>query len=359
MKIAFLTSCLEPGCDGVGDYTQLLAEECRRHGHEVSLIALNDGFVDSPVWKDGSIRFPREMGWSERCAQAREWLQKFSPDWVSLQFVCFGFEPRGLIARRSAELVDLLQDWQVQIFFHELWVGAERGASLKHRLLGWMQRRGVLSLVRRIEPRIVQTSNEAYVQLLNRGGVKAGCLPLFGSLPLPRMSGSADAASLHGVLFGTLHRVWPAEPLFTYLRRLKRRIRLTHIGRIGAGEALWAGLVRTYGAEIQFERLGELSPQDVADHFGQADFGVATTPWEIIGKSASVAAMIDCGLPVIVNRDDIHYPGIKVGSQHPLLIKMGPDLAEQLARVPRTIPRLRLFEMAECFLKEIRARAQR
>ena len=42
MKIIFLTGSLEKGRTGVGDYTRLLASECKRLGHEVQTIALND-----------------------------------------------------------------------------------------------------------------------------------------------------------------------------------------------------------------------------------------------------------------------------------------------------------------------------
>ena len=42
MKLLFLCSSLEPGRDGVGDYTRRLAGECLRQGHEVRLLSLND-----------------------------------------------------------------------------------------------------------------------------------------------------------------------------------------------------------------------------------------------------------------------------------------------------------------------------
>jgi hypothetical protein len=41
MKLLFITGCLEPGKDGVGDYTRELATECARRGHAVFLISLN------------------------------------------------------------------------------------------------------------------------------------------------------------------------------------------------------------------------------------------------------------------------------------------------------------------------------
>ena len=45
MKIIFLCNSLEQGCDGVGDYTRLLACELISKGHTASAIALNDKFT--------------------------------------------------------------------------------------------------------------------------------------------------------------------------------------------------------------------------------------------------------------------------------------------------------------------------
>ena len=49
MKIIFLTGSLEKGRTGVGDYTRLLVSECKRLGHEVQTIALNDLFIKT-IW---------------------------------------------------------------------------------------------------------------------------------------------------------------------------------------------------------------------------------------------------------------------------------------------------------------------
>jgi Trk K+ transport system NAD-binding subunit len=42
MKIAFICGSLEPGRDGVGDYTRRLAGELVKQQHEVLVIAFND-----------------------------------------------------------------------------------------------------------------------------------------------------------------------------------------------------------------------------------------------------------------------------------------------------------------------------
>jgi hypothetical protein len=352
MRIAFVTSGLEPGCDGVGDYTTLLAEECALRGSAVARLALNDTRIPEPVEAPGLLRLPASLPWPDRIVRARRFLENFSPDWVSLQFVAFGFHPRGLVDRLVPHFQSLLDGWPVHVFLHELWLGEERGASWKHRLLGWMQRRGILSLLRALDVRLIHTSNSAYVHLLRRQGLPARRLPLFGSLPLPSAK-YAPRDALHLVLFGTLHPVWPPEPLFSHLRSLQRRIELCHVGEIGAGQALWRQLETAGNGNFGFARLERRSSQEIADLFAMADFGIATTPWSLIGKSASVAAMLDCGLPVIVNRDDICYPGVPdEPPDTPLLIKMGPDLSAQLQAAERQPAQLRRPEVAGQFLAD-------
>lgn len=352
MRIAFVTSGLEPECDGVGDYTTLLAEECERRGHAVARLALNDGRISEAIDSPGLLRLPQTQPWPVRLTRARQWLESFAPDGVSLQFVNYGFHPRGFATATARRLRELLSGWPVQVFLHELWIGEESGAPWKHRALGWLQRRGVLELLQTLDVRVVHTSNAAYVHRLARRGLAAKRLPLFGSLPMPvAHTGQGDVLTF--ALFGTLHPVWPPEPLFSQLRALRSPIAIVHAGNIGAGESLWKQMESTYGGTFRFCRLGRLSPQAVADFFATADFGLATTPWAIVGKSASVAAMLDCGLPVIVNRDELHYPGVPdAPADTPLLIKMGTDLPAQLRTVSRRAPALRKAEVADQFLAD-------
>jgi len=360
MKIAFVTSCLEPGCDGVGDYTTLLAAECEGRGHAVVRMALNDVHAQKAIEEPGLLRLPQSQPWRERLPPARRWLEAASPDWVSLQFVAFGFHPRGFVGQTARHLRDLLSGWPVHVFFHELWVGEECGAAWKYRALGWAQRRGVLALLRGLDLRVVHTSNPAYVHLLARRGVTARRLPLFGSLPLPTAKKPTDNPTMIFAFFGTLHPVWPAEPFFTHLRALRRPITLLHAGQIGAGAALWQQMEAAHGTEFQFRKLGPLPPPAMADFLAAADFGVATTPWALIGKSASVAAMLDCGLPVIVNRDDVRYAGLpEAEADSPLLLKMQADLPAQLLAAQRASPKLRKSEVADQFLADWEAASGR
>jgi hypothetical protein len=218
----------------------------------------------------------------------------------------------------------------------------------------------VLELLRSLDVRRIHTSNHTYVHLLARRGLAARRLPLFGSLPLPAENAVPSSEALTFAFFGTLHPVWSAEPLFSQLRKLNKAIELVHAGNIGSGELLWRQLEATYGVDFHFRRLGRLAPPALANFFAVADFGVATTPWALIGKSASVAAMLDCGLPVIVNRDDVHYAGVpEETGDSDLLIKMGTDLPAQLRAAVRRAPTLRKGAVADQFLADWEAAQSR
>ncbi len=353
MKIAFVTSSLEPGRDGVGDYTTLLAGECACQGHTVVRLALHERMLAQPIRESGLLRLPAGQGWPERVNEARRWLQEFSPDWVSLQFVSYGFESRGLAGRIAPHLRAILAGWPVHVFMHELWLGDETDASWKDRIIGWMQRGGILSMLRSLTVRRIHASNDAYVQLLRQRGLAAERLPLFGSLPLPDPTPGPPCDHLALIMFGTLHPVWPPEPLFTRLREVEQPLTISHVGHIGTGRQLWEKLAQEYRGSFTFHLLGAKSPQTIANLFATSHFGIATTPWVLIGKSASTAAMLDAGLPVIVNRDDVHYSTMPHTEADPLLLRMAEDLPGQLMAAHRQPPRLHLPSIAERFLAEL------
>jgi glycosyltransferase involved in cell wall biosynthesis len=355
MKILFLTGCLEPGKDGVGDYTRELAAECERRNHEVFLLSLNDPWIKAPLKENGSLRLGINQSWVDRVTAARAFLAEAGPDLVSLQLVLYSFHPAGLSFALPQLLRAIIGQTPVQVMFHELWLGEQTGARLKTRVFGFCQRKIIEGVVKKLACRVTHTSNPVYVRLLGRRGIAAKLLPLFGSVPIvpgEDLSPRNDPVLRLGI-FGSIHPEWSPDAMFSELRTLDRPLQLSHIGRIGPGESAWTDLTERLGAEIEFRRLGERSLVDISRFFSYLDLGVSTTPLALIGKSSCVAAMLDHGLPVIVNRNDVHFRGMpKSDLISDLLIPVDANFLQRLRSAQRRPPQSRLPGVAEQFLRE-------
>jgi hypothetical protein len=389
MRIAFLTSSLAPGKDGVGDYTRDLAAACERLGRSCVLLALNDRHIDRQCeqWQGArgtmleTLRMPASAPWSQRLHAAQLWLQSRSPDWISLQFVAYGFDAKGLVGDLGRRLAPLIDARPLHMMLHELWIGMERGAPLRQRLIGSLQRRAVLAMMRRLKPAIVHTSNVSYARLLQAQGIEAQLLPLCGSIPVasspdmqwlgrelielgvPESRAVAREHSWRFGMFGSLHPAWSPEPLFTGIaeaaRGAGRQVIIASVGRCGPGHLLWQDLRRHYGERFSFAALGERSERDVSVFLQSIDFGLALTPWALIGKSATAAAMVDHGLPVIVSRDDVDYGLGPAACPTPLLYRMDADLPHWLFKASPQPPRALLADMTDRFVADIDAGLER
>lgn len=385
MKIAFVTGSLEPGKDGVGDYTRLLAEECVRQGHQCCLISLNDRFStysqQLELEVDGftitMLRLPASTSWSNRITLAKNFLDLFEADWLSLQFVPYGFQSKGIVYRLSKWLSQLAKGRNVHIMFHELWIGESLQANLKERIVGKIQKFFILRLVRQLKPFVVHTSNSTYIAILKQHSILANRLPLFGNIPIANQNGdnwlfpefkkigveikteNRTQFWLFG-FFGTLKPVWSSEPLFTYIQqaatRYNRKVAMVSIGRLGSGEKLWEHLSQRYGHQFTFLLLGEQSPKRISEFLNSIDFSIATSPYLLVNKSGTVAATLEHGVPVIVSRNDFqiapHYKLIY--EKEPCLYKMDCNLVNKLSNeISRITPQSRLATTATQFTNNL------
>jgi hypothetical protein len=386
MRILFITGGLEPNRDGVGDYTRWLAAESTRQGATCAVLAIADRHIDRVVSGGEAsglktLRLPFTMPWAERLRLAQQFAAASAADWVSLQFVPYSFQRWGLAAKLVRALPDLVGSSRLHVMFHEIWI--EGGASPRKRLVSAAQRRAVLALAR--FPRsLVHTSNLTYQYALAQQGVRAGRLALFGSIPIgsgsaaawlaPRLESvgcdaiSGDAVRRGGwwlfALFGTIHPVWPPQPLLDELQAAAaaagKRIALVSAGRQGAGEFIWTGMAADFGARVPMLQLGEQPAPRISELFNSVDFGIATTPFALVGKSATVAAMLDHGLPVVVNRDDCRWPAPETDDDREaaLLIRMESDLPARLRHARRLPAAWGLPRVAAQWLGELAAAAE-
>ncbi|NQX02620.1 hypothetical protein HQ447_18330 [bacterium] len=335
MNFVFLCGSLEPGRDGVGDYTGRLVSELRRRGHKCRIIALNDRYAGtseantqgSNEISDERLRLASSVGWSNRIKQAKQWLEDFTPDWISLQFVPYSFHSKGLSIRLGMRIKQLAPEAKWHVMFHELWIGMEEGSPIRHRFVGAMQRQIIRKLVRDLRPQIVHTQSGLYLSQLRNLGVPPHHLPLFGNIPVcthePATMTTGNTKSTHEsglkalrlVHFGTIRPNVPfanfAASLAAYGQVQKKEITLSLVGRAGQTAKAWKPVFESAG--IRFVNHGEQATDEISRLLFEADIGMITTPIALAEKSGALAAMREHGLPVIA----VTNPWTAIGIQHP------------------------------------------
>lgn len=280
-------------------------------------IAIHDRFVtpsgafDSPFTADNGVQLLRlsvSIPWIQKASFLQNALQSFRPDWISLQYVPYAYHRKGLplsLVRCLSPLRDLAC-WHIMV--HELWVYPYGKPA--HLILAPAQKLLSLFLFDRLAPRLLHTTNSHYKNLLLRSGFQARLLPLFSTIPVhPIKANEFRVEKIWKLLFfGSIHREWrPAELLLNI-----EKARLIHgilncefiaVGNTGAdGLEIWAEMQSFQYPAFSFRHIGFLSETEISATLQAADFGITTTPSHLIGKSASVAAMLAHGLPVIVPR---------------------------------------------------------
>lgn len=322
MRIALLCSSLAPGRNGVGDYTRALTAELARQGHPCLAIGLSDTEASleegAPV-----VRLAADRPWAERRMHAQVALAGFAPDWVSLQFVAYAWQPRGYAFGLADRLAPLFGRRRRHVMFHELWVGLNRHDRFVNRIHGILQRRAILGLHRSLRPQVVHAQAPVYVSTLASEGITATRLPLFGNLPLVPTDRRATQRQLlaehapqlapEQVLFtgwfGTVHPEWNGPELLARVaaaaRDSGRHLVLLSLGRTGAGGAALLGHLQQHplpgGTVID---AGETSAPEASRLLGALDFALTANPMALVPKSGTVAACLDHGLPVLVSRND-------------------------------------------------------
>jgi hypothetical protein len=113
------------------------------------------------------------------------------------------------------------------------------------------------------------------------------------------------------VFFGSIHPGWNEGE---FLKRTSEAARKAgkkaslylSIGKnTGRGAEIWKAMRDGKSESLLFREIGELSAADVSRYLQAADFGVATTPLGLLGKSGSAAAMASHGLATVVPPVDV------------------------------------------------------
>jgi hypothetical protein len=317
MKILFICSSLQEGSDGVGDYTRRLSSELIRAGHEATIIAINDGFLQPDEqeriqhdqgYPVSVLRLSARVDWMKRISVASDFVRNAAPDLISLQYVPYAFNDRGLPFGLGKSLKKVTADIPTHIMFHEMWVGITRLSPLKHKVYGFFQIRIARSLVKELNPSVITTSNRLYQLVLKSRDITADILPLFSNISLSeknlvvenemykKLEISTDERDEYIIigLFGSLYSGCKLENTIEeqYLSALAagKKLAFVAFGRIGDIER-FEKLKVHFAWQVKFAYLGELPEDEISTVMQVIDKATSCTPSEHYGKSGVYAAM--------------------------------------------------------------------
>ena len=321
MIIFFICGSLEPGHDGVGDYTHRLSECLVKLGNYVVCIAINDIHVTADCCYSKTfsaqtrgeihtLRFSSRSSWKSRFQILRRFIFSQEPDFISLQYVSYSFSTNGLAIRFTTRLRELRGSWQWHIMFHELWIG--RDSTFKNFLISLAQQSLIKLTTHLLQPKVIHTSIEHYQDELSKIDINSLLLPLHSNIPYIHSNNKLDREHSQWtfLFFGSLDSQWQPQPFFDHVEEgrilgNKQSCLFVCLGRKReAGKRLWdlwtsADIQKQYPAFF-FQEVGVSSVQEISLWLQSATFGISMAPLQWIGKSGSVAAMIEHGLPVIV-----------------------------------------------------------
>jgi hypothetical protein len=331
MKILFLCGSAEPGKDGVGDYTRRLCGELLRIGHQAEILTLYDKHAVSCITENQKIddiqvvthRIPFLTQYKQRLEWTKAILNTLQPDWISLQFVPYSFDPKGLPFWFPKFLKELKGAYQWHIMFHELWVGISVISPLKHKLTGFFQRYIAKRIVYAIAPSSITTSNVLYQLVLRKGAINADILSLFSNIPKVavdlkfrkdlfekfKISERKAEKYLFAGVFGSIYPEANIEKVLDELllraKSCNQEVVFVSFGRIGSvGQKEIERLTNLFVGKIKFINCGELSQERISTLLQLLDIGISCTPSQHVGKSGVFAAMKFHGLEVLMSSGD-------------------------------------------------------
>lgn len=312
-KILFVCGSLEPGRDGVGDYTRELAGALHAMGVESEIIAIMDrGATEILKETQAAInqvinvtRLSKSLSYSKRKKEYQNLIVEFKPDFISLQYVPYAYSPKGipLTLATLLKLENHIPKWHFMI--HEAYIGAN--GNFKNKIIRRLQILVLKMLVNKLKPSVIQTTVPSYQAQLETVGIESDILGLFGNIPISK-SYSRDHVdeTFRGVYFGAP----PKEDKFQdfinainqYLHKTDEAMELVLCGQSGEKGKKFASALRNGIKSKRFDIVenGRMAVGELSNLFLKMDFAIARIPPHLLGKSGSAITLLEHGLPLWV-----------------------------------------------------------
>ena len=299
MKILFFCGSAEPGKDGVGDYTRRLCGELIRLNISAQIVSLCDKQsvcfrLETQFVDDNSVtvnRIPLSTSNKQRYIFLQNIVNTFDPDLISLQYVPYSFNPKGLPFWLPSLLQKLKGQQKWHIMFHELWLGIDAESSLKHKFIGKLQQLIAKKIIHNIEPNYVNTQNVLYQNFLKSHNINASLLPICSNIALTALK-KENISFTQFVLFGTIHQGAPfgdfVDDLINNVSNFNKPIKFVFIGINGPELNNFTNILKNNN--ISYLVLGAQPEKVISQILLDSDYGISTTPYFQTEKSGVYAA---------------------------------------------------------------------
>ncbi|THH39285.1 glycosyltransferase family protein [Neolewinella litorea] len=321
-RILFLCGSLVPGKDGVGDYARKMAAELIAGGTGVRLLATHDKGVAETTeeeQREGTVavpvvRIPYGAPQQERIRRIQDSIDGYHPGLLSLQYVPYSFSPYGLPFSLIQQLRSLRYRGRWHVMFHELWIKNQGVRTPKDTVVSALQRLAVLGLTKVLRPAVIHTHIPYYQAQLKQLGITARPLPLFANIA-PQVGTAGPDSGGGSFRLGFFSQFIP-ERVIPFIRSLDTWLRTTDgrkldIQLLGGGADRVAETRRILAAEFPQATInasGFLSAEALSRELSRLDLGITPVDHHLIGKSGTVAAFLNHGIPVAAPYRTEHAP---------------------------------------------------
>jgi glycosyltransferase involved in cell wall biosynthesis len=306
MKMIFICGSLEPGRDGVGDYTRRFSGELVQQGHRVSIIAINDRFILKPIQSAQTennhhietLRIPSSWSSNKRFSYAKRFIDEYDPEWLSLQYVPYSYHTKGIPINLPYQLQTIGYNRKWHIMFHELWIS--KNGRLLNFFYSYLQKFIIKNIIRFTQPCLIHTHLPLFQEMLKDLSSDTLGLPLFSNIQPNKLD--KQVKSDDQFIVGFFSQISYDKAIVDFLQSLHNKLikenKQLKIILIGGEKNKMIKFSNLYKGLFDVEHTGFLEFNEISETIGKCAMGVTPVPRHALGKSGSVAAFLAHGVPV-------------------------------------------------------------